>query len=134
MDALREACAEVAARARFVRVNPAAIPAYAKTLARPQVPSRADAVVEVRTAVERERAAAFWLTLDAINFGSGWFPTLRKRDGRSGYHTIAAGLSERFERYGAWSADELAALSVEEIAAVLGQDPTHELMRLFAHS
>ncbi len=48
----------------------------------------------------REERAAFWLTLDAINFGSGWFPTLRKRDGRSGYHTIAAGLRERFAAHG----------------------------------
>ena len=41
----------------------------------------------------RETRAAYWLTLDAINFGSGWFPTLRKRDGLSGYNTIAAGLA-----------------------------------------
>ena len=31
------------------------------------------------------------LTLNAINFGSGWFPTLRKRDGLSGYRTVEAG-------------------------------------------
>jgi hypothetical protein len=134
MDALRKACAEVAARARFVRVNATAIPDYATSLAPSQLPSPTDAAAEVRTDSERERLAAFWLTLDAINFGSGWFPTLRKRDGRSGYHTIAAGLSERFDRDGPWSADELAALPVEEIAAVLGQDPAHELMGLFAHS
>ena len=41
--------------------------------------------------------------MDAINFGSGWFPTLRKRAGLSGYNTIAAALSDRF-RDGAWSA------------------------------
>ena len=44
----------------------------------------------------REELAAFWLTLDAINFGSGWFPTLRKRDGRSGYYTVATGVRDRF--------------------------------------
>ena len=43
-----------------------------------------------------ETRAAYWLTLDAINFGSGWFPTLRKRDGRSGYNTIAAAWRARF--------------------------------------
>ena len=48
--------------------------------------------------------AAYWLTLDAINFGSGWFPTLRKRAGQSGYHTIAAGLREHFDAHGPWSA------------------------------
>ena len=78
--------------------------------------------------------AAFWLTLDAINFGSGWFPTLRKRPGSSGYGTVAAGLAARLETHGPWSAEELARISEDEIAAVLGQDPDHELMALFARS
>ena len=33
--------------------------------------------------------ADYLLVLDAINFGSGWFPTLRKRTGCSGYFTVA---------------------------------------------
>src|SRR5690242_11164069 len=118
MDALRKACAEVAARARFVRVNVAAIPDYAGTLPLSEMPILAADAPDVITEGERERLAAFWLTLDAINFGSGWFPTLRKRDGRSGYHTIATGLTERFDRDGAWSTEELAALTAEEVAAV----------------
>ncbi len=40
---------------------------------------------------------AYVITLDAINFGSGWFPKLRKRDGRSGYFTVAMGLKDRFD-------------------------------------
>ena len=43
-----------------------------------------------------EDVAAYLLTLDAINFGSGWFPTLRKRPGCSGYFTVAWALSDRF--------------------------------------
>jgi hypothetical protein len=76
--------------------------------------------------------AAFWLTLDAINFGSGWFPTMRKRPGRSGYFTVASGIRERFARDGAWSAPALAEIESREIAATLVQDPRHELMGLFA--
>ena len=30
---------------------------------------------------------AYVVTLDAVNFGSGWFPELRKRPGMSGYFT-----------------------------------------------
>src|SRR3954463_4538182 len=44
----------------------------------------------------REDVAAYLLTLDAINFGSGWFPTLRKRPGCSGYYTVAWALADRF--------------------------------------
>jgi hypothetical protein len=133
MDALRTACAEVASLARFVTIETDAIDGYARSLPLP-VPTADDTADAPRTEAERTRRAAFWLTLDAINFGSGWFPTLRKRDGRSGYHTIAAGLSERFDRHGPWRADELAAIGVPEVAAALGQDPTHELMSLFARS
>jgi hypothetical protein len=40
--------------------------------------------------------AAYLLVLDTINFGSGWFPTLRKRTGSSGYFTVAWSLADRW--------------------------------------
>src|SRR5919202_1525439 len=66
------------------------------------------------------------LALDAINFGSGWFPTLRKRRGPdgtavSGYFTVAWGLADRFRALGPWTNAELRAMRTEEIADVLGQ-------------
>ena len=54
-----------------------------------------------------ELRATFVICLDAINFGSGWWPTIHKQPGHSGYFTIAAGVTERFRREGAWSAAEL---------------------------
>jgi hypothetical protein len=129
VDEIREGCAWVASRATRVRVEEDAIAAYAAALPVPELDADAplaDGPPELR--------AAFHLTLDAINFGSGWFPTLRKRDGRSGYWTVALGLRDRFAAHGAWSAAELHALAPAEIAATLGQDPQHELMALFARS
>jgi len=79
-----------------------------------------------------EEVALFTLTLDAINFGSGWFPTLRKRPGLSGYNTIASALTEQFRRHGPWSPAELAGLDANAVANVLGQDRGHELMELYA--
>jgi hypothetical protein len=81
-----------------------------------------------------EELAAFWLTLDAINFGSGWFPTLRKLPGRSGYYTVAIGIRERFAARGPWTAGQLTSIDAAEVAMVLGQDSGHELMTLFASS
>jgi hypothetical protein len=121
---LRAACAQVASRARHVSIIAEAIPAYAASLPLTRVP---DGPVGPRD-------AAFWLTLDAINFGSGWFPTLRKREGRSGYRTIEDGVRERFERDGPWTAAELARIDAAELADTLNQDPDHELMALFARS
>lgn len=130
LSQLRVAAAAVAQRARFVRVRTDAIPAYAASLPWSVPPAEED---ETPSGPHEERAA-FWLTLDAINFGSGWFPTLNKRPGHSGYQTIAAGLRERFESRGRWTPAELQTLSPEAIARALSQDPSHELMGLFAAS
>jgi hypothetical protein len=76
--------------------------------------------------------ARYLVTLDAINFGSGWFPTLRKREGCSGYFTVAWALADRFRQAGPWSNSELREIDAREVAAVLGQESGHELMALYA--
>lgn len=129
---LRAACASVALAATHVRVNLPAIPSYADSLHGPRPPGLDDDVH--LGSGTREQLAAYWLTLDAINFGSGWFPTLRKPEGRSGYETIARGLRQRFQRHGPWPAAVLTTVLTSEVAAVFAQDPGHELMDLFARS
>lgn len=137
MQELRAASAAVASRARLVRVSDDDIALYAASLPlaanTPVEPTDAEAQAHP-TGAPREQLAAFWLTLDAINFGSGWFPTLRKRPGHSGYFTIATGMRRRFDAGGPWRAAELAEIDAATIAEVLGQDPGHELMGLFARS
>jgi hypothetical protein len=121
VDDIRAACAGVAGRARHVRIVEEAIEPYARTL-----PSESPPTPDLHGASLEERAA-FSLTLNAINFGSGWFPTLRKPGGLSGYRTVEAGLRAR----GPWTAAELIDIATPEVAATFGQDPTHELMALF---
>jgi hypothetical protein len=82
----------------------------------------------------REDVVAYLLALDAINFGSGWFPTLRKRPGCSGYYTVAWALADAWRRSGPWDAPELRSLDAAKVAGVLGQDPGHELMALYAEA
>jgi hypothetical protein len=129
----KQACARVAALARHVRIVHEQLPAYAGTLALGAPAAAPDPEAHLLAGTSEE-LAAFWLTLDAINFGSGWFPTLRKRRGRSGYFTIAIGVRERFAARGPWRAEELARVTPAELATALGQDPEHELMALFAAS
>jgi hypothetical protein len=133
LSGLRAVCAAVAERSSYVRVEPDQIPGYAATLPLEAAASASDPETDL-SGGSREQLAAFWLTLDAINFGSGWFPTLRKRDGRSGYHTIASAIRERFLIHGRWDASELLVVDRVEIAEALGQDPEHQLMGLFATS
>ena len=131
MDDLRTACRQVAARARHVRIDDAAIAPYAASLPRL---SAATGIEPELTGTAREAAAAATLQLDAINFGSGWFPTLRKRPGLSGYRTIAAALAAQRERHGPWMAGELIALGVATLGPVLGQDRDHPLLALYVAS
>jgi hypothetical protein len=81
-----------------------------------------------------EEVARYFLTLDTINFGSGWFPTLRKEPGRSGYATVAGRLTEQFQLDGPWSNEALRVIDTPTIARVLDQAPDHELMSLFAQA
>src|SRR5215218_8847036 len=81
---------------------------------------------------------AFQLTLDTVNFGSGYFPHVRKRPGMSGYFTVAASLKERWERNGRLSGSELRAITTSDCAVLFGQEgntgPAQELMALFAQA
>ena len=128
LDEVRETCRALAESAQFVSINVDA----AASLEAASPPSLAPE----RHFLEGEPGdvAGYLLTLDAINFGSGWFPTLRKRAGCSGYFTVAWALADRFRAHGPWSNAELRALDAGELAAVLGQESGHPLMRLYAEA
>ena len=130
---LRAACAAVAGRARHVGIDDAALRRLAETL-------RADLGRPLPADPAHHRLGsdagtlAFVITLDAVNFGSGWFPLLRKRDGRSGYFTIAAALRAHFEREGPWTAADLAALDASACAQIFDQEGApREVLELMAH-
>ena len=137
LDRIREACAEVAGRARSVRIDAARLRALAADLAAaPPLASHLDPAHQDLGSAEA--TLAYVVTLDAINFGSGFFPYLAKRPGLSGYFTVAAGLRDRFERKGPWSAEELRGLRAADCAETFGQDlrvpEAAELMGLFARA
>jgi Queuosine salvage protein len=127
-DEVRAHCASIAERARWVRIDSDRVGAIE--------PGREPALDPDRHYLEggREDIARYLLTLDSINFGSGWFPTLRKRPGSSGYFTVAWALADRFRREGPWTNNELRRMPASEIARVLEQDPGHELMDLYAQA
>lgn len=132
---IRERAAEVARRAIFVRIDAPALARLAELLAAdPPPPPCWDA--ETHYQGTPRALLAYIVTLNAINFGSGWFPKLTKRDGRSGYFTVAMGLRDRFAADGPWTAEQLAELSPLDLARATGQpleDPeVAELMSLFA--
>lgn len=135
-DEVRAHCAAIAAAATAVRIDEAALDRLA---VQPIPPPALDPLYHALDGTPEEVARCL-LTLDAINFGSGWFPTLRKRtdprSGRtvSGSITIAWALSDHVRAHGPWSDEELRALRADVLADVLGQPRDHELMALYAQA
>ena len=132
---IRDASRAVAERADFVRIDHAVLKTYA--LALPAAEIAAQKLDPSRHFLDRGAdTAAFIVTLDTINFGSGWFPHLKKRPGLSGYFTIASALNDFFRAEGPLTASRLVHLNGAECARIFGQDAesplAYELMHRFA--
>jgi hypothetical protein len=137
LEEVRVACAEVAGAARLVRIVEAAIPRYASTLD-PQRLAQPQMDPACHYLGRGEATLAFLLTLDAVNFGSGYFPAIFTRPEQSGFRTVAAALTAHFERHGPLSAAELSRLNSDDCARIFGFAPNSpaagELLAEFAAS
>ena len=139
-DHVRASCAQLATDARSVRIDHDRLAAYDAGADGSGIHD--PGLDPVRHYLEGTPAdvAMYTLSLDTINFGSGWFPTLRKRldptSGQrvSGYFTVAWNLADHFRVHGAWDNEQLRTLRTEELAAILGQSADHELMSLYSQA
>jgi Potential Queuosine, Q, salvage protein family len=131
-DEVRLTCAGIAATARSVRIDVDALDAVT-----PSAPPLLDPERHYLEGSELD-VATYLLTLDAVNFGSGWFDSIAKREEAgvpvSGYFTVAWGLADRFRAHGPWTNAQLRGMRTEEIAQTLGQRADHELMSLYAQA
>jgi len=118
---VREHCAAVARTARWVRIDTGAQSATEGVAGL----DPGDHYLEG----EREDVARYVLILDAVNFGSGWFQTLR--------HGSTLGMTRRLTahtrgRGRPWTAAELRAMTADAVAEVLDEDAAHPLMAHYA--
>ena len=134
-ERVRRGCAAVAERAEQVRIDVDALEKLAAGMSSACVTSLDPVHRPFR---DDATTLAFVLTLDALNFGSGWFPELRKRSGRSGYFTIAGALRQRFEVKGPFPAAVRVDRKSEDCAEWFDQRGAgagaEELMELFARA
>jgi hypothetical protein len=130
---IRQRCAEVAAAARHVAIDHTAIEPYAQTLA-PHIGPLAH-TAEHHLLGRGDDTLAFFVILDTINFGSGYFPHLKK-DGASGYFTVAKRLRQHCEAHGIPPPTVLRRWIAQDCARIFRQDladpDAQELMQLFA--
>jgi hypothetical protein len=135
LDKVRTACRAVAEKAIHVRINYDLIPTYASSL-----PVHKAITPELdpqnHYLDHGEGTVAFILTLDSVNFGSGYFPHLQKHPGMSGYFTVTSALNDYFKNQGPVSAYQLRNTTREDCAKIFGQDlnnpPVKELMQHFS--
>ena len=126
-DEVRRHCAAIAESARWVRIDTTA------SLEAGGVAGLDDELHFLEAPLEDR--ARYVLVLDAVNFGSGWFPTLRVDEAESATNAITRRLTDHARRRGGtWTAAELRALDVRQLAAVLEQDPGHDLMGLYTRA
>lgn len=136
-DEIRTVAAEVTRRARDVRIDDTRLESFVDALA--AAPVDYEDLDPMHDFVgDEERMLAFTIALDAINFGSGWFPVLRKRAGLSGYRSVATACRESVLAGDPWDGDWLRAATPESMARLLGQELSDsevaELMTLYARA
>ena len=133
---IRSACAEVAKRARYVTLNKDKLTAYAYVLPAETTPPIYDTLHHF--AGSPDDMLTYIITLDAVNFGSGYFPYLQKRPGMSGYFTVASALKDHFDAHGPLDARTLSKLSVKDCSRLFRQGLEHpvraELIRHFTQA
>jgi len=136
-DRIRQSCAQVAQQAQFVRVAADRIGPYARSLPLDRL-GKLQLDPRYHFFGPPEATLAYILTLDTVNFGSGYFPQLQKRPGLSGYFTIASALKDYFEAHGPPDAQTLTEITPADCHCIFGQEPDGgprtELMGLFARA
>lgn len=136
-DEIRQQARLVAEKAQHIRIHHDKLDAYIAALPLEKVDNPPlDPAVHY---VGREwDTVAFFLTLETINFGSGYFPHLETHGHESGYFTVAAALRAHYQQHGPMTARELRQLSGRDCASIFQQswenEPIRELMELFAEA
>jgi hypothetical protein len=136
-EEIRSACVWVADHADWVQIRGDRLTPYAE-----QLPLEDVAINEMDWSHhfrgDTAATAAYFLTLAAVNFGSGYFPRLAKRPGMSGYYTIASRLRDRFADLGPLSAEALCRMDPVTCAGIfhqsLEQPAVQELMERFSRA
>jgi len=125
-DEVRAATERIAVRARLVQIDEAQLTTI--------VPGPAPGLDPELHFLEGtpEQVATYVCCMDAVNFGSGWWPTIAKRKGLSGAMTMTSALTDQFREREPWTPAHLRQITNAEVAETFGQPVEYELMSLYA--
>ena len=130
---IRLAAKHVAENSRYVFINYDKIASYARVLQK-IAPDSPVYDSEHHFLGDSNSTIAYTLIMDSINFGSGYFPQLKKPKGLSGYFTVSSGLKNFFITNGVPTAKDLQSFNLDQLKTIFGQKDNpqaDELMELF---
>ena len=117
---VRTSCRTVAEQAASVFINHNRISSYAEWLPLDE-DVRFSPDPSYHYLGHGDDTVAFFLTLNAINFGSGYFPCMLKRNSMSGYFTVASCLNDHFMEKGPFTARQLAEITTDDCICIFHQ-------------
>lgn len=134
-EEIRQKTQQVAEAAQFITIEYDKLDAYTNSLPIKNIenpPLDADC----HYLGQGEATLLYFLTLEAINFGSGYFPHLKTSVEGSGYFTVAKAWKNYFEQSTPITAEKLAQLTVKDCLVIFDQSKENvlivELMEFFA--
>ena len=133
-EQLRKASERVVMKAKHVQINDGALLGYVENeISQRKKSPEVDA--GLMNVGDTGSKIAFILVRDAINFGSGLHPFLRKKQGCSGARTIGWLLHDHFVKHGPLSPLDLTKATPDFCAKLFDQQrtgPAFELMKMFS--
>jgi len=132
LNQVKSAAAKVANLAQYVNIRKDRIANYTATLPIEKI-HNPPLDPESHHIGNDYETIAYFITLEAINFGSGYFPYLKTTSDSSGYFTVSTALKNYFEKNGVIEAEQLNELTTKDCAQIFDQDLENESMRELMH-
>ena len=121
-------CFRVAEKSRLVQINRPRLAEFASELV--AALPRGMRHTQHHFIGEPESTAGYFLVLDALNFGSGFFEHLAPYNGEHGYYAVASALRDWFHHEGAPSPQTLQSIAPDQVFELMGQPKRPELAQL----
>lgn len=134
-EQIRKSCERVALNAKHVKIKHNLIESYLLSL---PLKTGTELIMDTENHFcgSEEETVNYFVVLDCINFGSGFFEYLEKSSDKSGYFTVASLLKQEFIAQSGLNCDFLKGLTAKDCTRIFRQSATNSdiqiLMKMFA--
>jgi len=129
LEQVLPSCRAVAETAQLVMIDEAALARFVEPIAR-LLPRKMRHTAHHLSA-DYQPMTAYFMILDALNFGSGFFAHYRPYNGEQGYYALATALRDWFHAEGTPDPRMLRTIDAATVSRILGQDPDNAQLARF---